>query len=318
MRTTIRTITAIVLMVLAVLLGSAAMLGSAAARLADTPAPLQAILGPLASDPELRRVLPATLGTELAARITAQTAVPQILAGPLESAIATAGGALLEDPSFRPVWEATIESARADFTARLQAAQDPGQGSPGSGSPAEAEQVTLHLDLAPLLGSGYGTLHASLQGSALGAVLPEAIPATPVVLDTGWPRADQLPTATLNNWLSLARGASWMLGGAVLAAAAGMLLATRRTRPWALFAGGAAALLLGTATRLWVGSLGSAGTEDGTASLQGLVTDRLVAGVAGEFGAATTILVIGGIIVMLAGAGWAWLASRTPDAGPRG
>ncbi|OIH86825.1 hypothetical protein BLJ79_02390 [Arthrobacter sp. UCD-GKA] len=313
MRTTTSNITAIVLMVIAVLLGFAAMFGSAAARMADTPAPLQAILGPLASDPELRRVLPGTLGTELAARITAQTAVPQILAGPLDNAIATAGGALLEDPAFRPAWEATIEATRVDFTARLQAAQDP-----GSGNPAEAEQVTLHLDLAPLLGSGYGTLHASLQGSALGAVLPEAIPATPVVLDTGWPRADQLPTATLNNWLSLARGASWMLGGAVLAAAAGMLLATRRARPWALLAGGAAALLLGTATRLWVGSLGSTGTEDGTASLQGLVTDRLVAGVAGEFGAATTILATGGIIVMLAGAGWAWMASRTPDAGPRG
>ncbi|MDQ0096293.1 hypothetical protein [Paeniglutamicibacter psychrophenolicus] len=313
MRTTTRNITAIVLMVLAVLLGSAAMLGSAAARLADTPGPLQGILGPLASDPELRRVLPATLGTELAARITAQTAVPQILAGPLDNAIATAGGALFEDPSFRPAWEATIEATRVDFTARLQAAKDP-----GPGSPAEAEQVTLHLDLAPLLGSGYRTLHGSLQGSALGAVLPEAIPAAPVLLDTGWPRADQLPTETLDNWLSLARGWVWMLGGAVLAAAAGMLLATRTGRPWALLAGGAAALLLGTATRLWAGSLGSAGTGGGTADLEALVTNRLAAGVAGEFGAATTILVTGGIIVLLAGAGWAWLASRTQDPGPRG
>lgn len=313
MRTTTRNITAIALMVLAVLLGSGAMLGSAAARLADRPDPLQGILGPLASDPELRRVLPVTLGTELAARITAETAVPQILAGPLENAIATASGALLEDPTFRPAWDATIESTRADFTARLQAAKDP-----GAGSHVATEQVTVHLDIAPLLGSGYRTLHASLQGSALGAVLPEAIPATPVVLDTGWPRADQLPTATLNNWLSLARGWAWMLGGAVLAAAAGMLLATRSGRPWALLAGGAAALLLGTATRLWVGSLGSAGAEDGTAGLQSVVTDRLMAGVAGEFGAATTILFIGGIVVVLGGAGWAWPASRTANAGPRG
>lgn len=313
MRTTARNTTAVVLLVLALLLGSAAMLGSAATRLVDTPGPLQRILGPLASDPGLRRVLPAALGTELAARITAQTAVPELLAGPLENAIATAGGAVFEDPSFRPAWDATIEATRADFTARLRAATDP-----GPGSSAGTGEVTVHLDLAPLLGSGYKTLHGSLQGSALGAVLPEAIPATPVVLDTGWPRADQLPTATLLNLLSLARGWAWMLGGAVLAAGAGMLLATRGTRPWALLAGGAAALLLGTATRLWARSLGSSGTGDGTASLESLVTARLVAGVAGEFGAATAILAAGGITVMLAGAGWAWLAARAGESGARG
>ncbi len=311
MRTTIGNIAAIVLVVLAVLLGTAAMLGSAAARLADTPGPLQRILGPLASDPELRRVLPEALGTELATRITAETAVPRILAGPLEHALATAGGALLDGPSFRPAWEATIESTRADFTAALAAAAK---------DPAAGGQVTLRLDIAELLGSGYTTLHASVQGSALGAVLPAALPADPVVLDTGWPRADQLPTATLNHWLTLARGAGWMLGAAVLAAAAGMLLATARTRPWALVAGGAAALLLGTATGLWLGSLGSAAdTGNGAgAGIGTLVTERLVAGMAGEFGAATAVLVTGGTILLLAGAGWAWLASRTPGAAPRG
>lgn len=303
--TPLRNIAASALLVLAVLLGTGALLGSAATTLADTPGPLGRILGPLATDPELRRVLPAELGAALGDRITRDTAVPPQLAGPLQNAIATAGGALLDDPGFPEAWGTTIESARADFTSRLA-------------EPAQGEQVTLRLDLAPLLGSGYGTLHASLDGSALGALLPATLSMPPTVLDTGWPDAQQLRAETLNAWLEVARAWGWMLAGAVVAAAAGLLLATRGGRPWAVLAGGSTALALGGAARLWFGNLGTGNATAQASGLESLVTGRVLAALGEEVGTLATILGGGGIVLVIAGIGWAiWAArgERTPRRG---
>lgn len=300
MDTMIRNTLAAVLVVLAVLGGGAAMLGAHAAALVDTPGPLQRILGPLATDPELAQLLPDRLGEELSQRITAQSAVPQLAAGPLQRAVATSVGALLDEPGFGTAWEATIEASRADFTARLEAA------GPG------AEQVTVRLDIAPLLGSGYNALLASLQGSALGNLLPAEIQGPPVLLDTGWPQADQLTTHTLNSWLTVARGWGWMAAGAVLAAVAGMVLGTRTGRPWLLLAGGGTALVLGAAARAWFTSLGAEGAQTSATELESLVTHRLLESLAGEFGSVTTTLLSCGIAALLLGAGWAWWQTRRP------
>jgi hypothetical protein len=299
----LRNLAAVLLLMLAVLLGTASLLGSAATTMIDTPEPLQRILGPLATDPELRRVLPAELGSALGARITEGTAVPQLLAGQLQNAISAAAGALLDDPGFPEAWGTTIESARADFTERLAAA-------------SAGEQVTLRLDLAPLLGSGYDTLQASLDGSALGSLLPTTLSMPPAVLDTGWPEAQQLPTETLNTWLAVARGWGWLLAGAVVAAAAGVLLATRVGRPWAVFAAGTTALALGGAARLWFGNLGaSIAGAPAAPSVESLVTGRVLAELQAEVGALAAILGGGGIVLMIAGIVWViWTArgNRVP------
>ncbi|EMQ99610.1 hypothetical protein [Paeniglutamicibacter gangotriensis] len=297
----IRNTLAAVLVVLAVLGGGAAMLGAHAAALVDTPGPLQRILGPLATDPELAQLLPERLGEELSQQITAQSAVPQLAAGPLRRAVTTSVGALLDEPGFGTAWEDTIEASRADFTSRLDVAAGPG-----------AEQVTVRLDIAPLLGSGYDALLASLQGSALGNLLPAEIQGPPVLLDTGWPQADQLATRTLNSWLTVARGWGWLAAGAVLAAVAGMLLGTRAGRPWLMLAGGGTALVLGAAARAWFTSLGASGAQTSVTELESLVTHRLLESLAGEFGSVTTTLLGCGIAALLLGAGWAWWHTRAP------
>lgn len=302
--TAARNILAIVLLMLAVLLGTGSLLGSTATTMLDTPEPLQRILGPLATDPELRRVLPDELGAALEQRITGGAAVPPQLAGPLQNAIAAAGAAMLDDPGFRAVWELAIEEARADFTARLAEA---------SGN----EQVTLRLDLAPLLGSGWDTLQASLEGSLLGALLPADVSMPPAVLETGWPEARQLPTQTLNTWLAVARGWAGLLAGAVVAAAAGLLLATRGGRPWAVFAAGCTALALAGATRLWFAVLGPDIAPAQTPGVESLVTGRLLGALEEEAGRIATILGGGGIVLVIAGIGWAIVAGLAAQRAPR-
>ncbi|WP_411730997.1 hypothetical protein [Paeniglutamicibacter sp.] len=314
MPTPLRNIAAVVLLLAAVLLGTGSLLGSAASTMIDTPEPLQRILGPLATDPELRRVLPDELGAVLGQRLTGDTAIPGQLAGPLQDAIDSAGGALLDGPGFPAAWATTIETARADFTTRLADAADAADvaGAAGGG------QVTLRLDLAPLLGSGYDTLQASLDGSALGALLPTTLSLPPAVLDTGWPSAQQLPTETLNAWLSVARAWGWMLAGALVAAAAGLLLATRSGRPWAVLSGGLMALALGGGARLWIGYLGPGTTTAAAPGVESLVTARMLAALEGELAAVATILVTSGIVLLLLGAVWGWWAARDRDVPVRG
>lgn len=301
MHTTIRNTLAALLLVVAALAAGAALLGANAARLIDTPGPLQRILGPLAGDPGLRAALPERLGQDLARRITEQGGIPQLASAPLDRAIALGIGAMLDEPGFGTAWAQTIEASRADFTAGLAAAR--------------GQQITLRLDIAPLLGSSYAALHASVQGSALGALLPEALDTPPMYLDTGLPRADQLPTATLESWLAVARGWGWLAAGALAAAAAGLALATAAGRPRALLAGGAAALLLGTAALAWFASLGGPGAEAGGAALESLVTSRLLGSLAGEFSPATATLMAAGIATMVLGAAWARRHARRRRAG---
>ncbi|GAA3323617.1 hypothetical protein [Paeniglutamicibacter sulfureus] len=302
--TAARNILAIVLLMLAVLLGAGSLLGSAATTVVHTPEPLQRILSPLATDPQLRQVLPDELGAALEERITGGAAVPPQLAGALQNAIAAAGAAMLDDPGFPGAWEQTIEEARADFTARMAEAKG-------------AEQVTLRLDLAPLLGSGWDTLQTSLEGSVLGALLPTEVSMPPAVLETGWPDAQQLPTPTLNTWLAVARGWPWLLAGAVVAAAAGLLLATRGGRPWAVFAAGCTALALGGAARLWFAVLGPVIAPAQGAGVESLVTGRLLGALEEEVGRFAAILGGGGIVLVIAGIGWATVAGLAAHRAPR-
>ena len=260
--TAARNILAIVLLVLAVLLGAGSLLGSAATTVVHTPEPLQRILGPLATDPQLRRELPDELGAALEERITGGAAVPPQLAGALQNAIAAAGAAMLDDPGFPAAWEQTIEEARADFTARMAEAKG-------------TEQVTLRLDLAPLLGSGWGTLQASLEGSVLGALLPTEVPMPPAVLETGWPDAQQL------------------------------------------FAAGCTALALGGAALLWFAVLGPVIAPAQGAGVESLVTGRLLGALEEEVGRFAAILGGGGIVLVIAGIGWATVAGLAAHRAPR-
>ncbi|MET0979388.1 MAG: hypothetical protein ABWX63_11270 [Paeniglutamicibacter terrestris] len=301
---TARNVVACVFLLLSVLLGTIAMVGSKAVELIDTPEPLQRILAPLAVDPALRQALPKELSATLSAQITEEISLPSIFLIPLEKATTIAAGALLDTPSFAASWEQTVETSRADFVSRLDAA---------AAAPEGTEQVSLRLDVAPLVGSGYEALHSSLAGSRLGALLPNTLDIPPAVLDTGWPQASHLPTETLNSWLALARGWGWFAAGAVLAAVLGLLIGIGAGRRVAVLIAGAAAVVLGGIVRASFTSRLSAGTQDANAqgtSVESLVTTALITGLRGELGSITTILIGGGFVVVLGSIGWLWARSR--------
>lgn len=301
---TARNVVACVFLLLSVLLGTMAMAGSKAVGLIDTPEPLQRILAPLAVDPALRQALPQELSATLSARITEEISLPSILLIPLERATTIAAGALLDTPSFATSWEQTVETSRADFVKRLDAA---------AAAPEDTEQVSLRLDVAPLVGSGYEALHSSLAGSRLGALLPNTLNVPSTVLDTGWPQVSQVPTETLNSWLALARGWGWFAAGAVLAAVLGLLSGIGAGRRTAVLIAGAAAVVLGGIVRARFSSLLAAGTQDAHAqgtSVESLVTTALITGLRGELGSITTILIGAGVVVVLGSIGWLWARSK--------
>ncbi|MET0872590.1 MAG: hypothetical protein ABWX89_09675 [Paeniglutamicibacter terrestris] len=305
---TARNVVACVFLLLSVLLGTIAMVGSKAVELIDTPEPLQRILVPLAVDPALRQALPKELSATLSAQITEEISLPSIFLIPLEKATTIAAGALLDTPSFAASWEQTVETSRADFVSRLDAA---------AAAPEGTEQVSLRLDVAPLVGSGYEALHSSLAGSRLGALLPNTLDIPPAVLDTGWPQASHLPTETLNSWLALARGWGWFAAGAVLAAILGLRSGIGAGRRTAVLIAGAAAVVLGGIVRASFTSRLSTGTQDASAqgaSVESLVTTALITGLRSELGSITTILIGGGVVVVLGSIGWLWARSKVVDA----
>lgn len=285
-------------LVLAVLAVAAAGLGlgaRSADRLANTPEPLQQILGPLATSDELRTLLPG----ELTTHITGTLSIPEPLHGLIESTIASRAPALLEDPDFAAAWDKTIETTRSDYVARLATAARNG-----------TEHVSLTMDLAPLVASSYGTLRASLDGATLG-LLPDTIEVPPVVIDTNWPPEDAVSAAAVNRWLAVAAGWGWLVAGAAVLLAGALLAAPRGFRAVVLAVSGAAALA-GAVLYLTFGTrlLDMPVQETG---LSKLFIEQLVTGVGAEVQGIGNTLVAGGIVALLAATGL-WLLGRRHSA----
>ena len=285
---------AVVLAILAVLAAGLGLGARTANLIVNTPEPLQRILGPLATNEKLREILPSELGAQLTTQITNSVPVPRPLQGVLETAISKSGAALITDPGFATAWETTIDNTRRDYVAKLRSAAETG-----------TQEVTLELDLAPLIASAYGTLHASLDGSALGSLLPQTIDVPPVVVDTNWPQADTLSAGAANRWLSLAEGWGWLLATAAVLLAGALLLAPRGFRGRVFIVTGGAALVLAAVLIVFGSNLSGMPVQG--SELTRLVVDQLATGVQAELRAISNTLIIGGVVALLAALGtWIW------------
>lgn len=311
MPTTARKTLAVLLAILAVLAAALGLAARTADALVNTPEPLQRILGPLATNDELREILPQELGAQLTTQITNNIPVPipGALNSVLEQAIATSSSALISDPGFAAAWETTIENTRSDYVGKLAAAKTDG-----------ATEATVELNLAPLLTSAYGTLRGSLDGSALGLLLPQNIKMPPVSVDTNWPDANTLSAPAANRWLGIAASWVWLLVGAGVLLVGALFTAPRGFRGKTWIALGAAALLL-AATLIIFGTRLS-GMPVQQSELTTLVIEQLVTGVRAELRSISNMLIIGGVVALLAGLGtWIWRKenpTETPAAHPAG
>lgn len=296
MGSTARKTIALLLAVVAVLCAAAGLVARSADRLVNTPEPLQQILGPLATNEQLRQVLPQELGTQLTRQITANlpVPVPSALRGVLEGAISTASSALINDAGFAAAWDATIESARSSYVEQLAAAAGDG-----------TEQVSITLDVAPLLESAYGTLKSSLAGSALGLLLPQTITMPPVPVDTNWPDAATLSAPEANAWLGFAAAWGWLLAGAGVLLAAALLVAPQGFRGSTLVATGVVAVLVAGLVIVLGGRLGEMSAQPD--ELANLVVTQLVSGLRAEMRGISDTLLAGGAAALLAALGsWLW------------
>lgn len=299
----VRKTLAVVLAVLAVLAAALGLGARTAYLIVNTPEPLQRILGPLATNERLLEVLPQELGTQLAAQIAADVPVPRLLQGPLETAISQSGAALVSDPGFASAWNTTIENTRRDYVAKLDAAAASGQ-----------REATLELDLAPLVTSAYGTLFTSLEGSALGRLLPQDLEVPPVVVDTNWPQEETLSADAANRWLALAAGWGWLLAAAAVLLAGALLLAPRDFRGRVFIVTGAASLVL--AVVLVVFGYNISGMPVQGSELTRLVVEQLATGVRGELREISNALIIGGVVALLAALGtWIWRKDNPVELG---
>ncbi|PQZ95996.1 hypothetical protein CQ018_01540 [Arthrobacter sp. MYb227] len=296
MPTVARKFLALLLAILAVLAAGVGLGARTADQLINTPEPLQRILGPLATHDQLREILPQVLSTQLTTQITESIPVPipSALSGILEQAIATSSSALLGDATFATAWGTTIENTRRDYIEELATAKA-----------ENTHQATIKLDLAPLLSSAYGTLYSSLGGSMLGALLPATISMPQVLVDTNWPDEQTLSAPDANRWLGLAGAWGWFIVAAGVLTMAAIFVAPRGFRGKTLIALGGSAVVLGAVVIYFAAKL--SGIQPQESELTDLLITQLAQGVRGEVQSISNTLIIGGVVVFLAGLGtWLW------------
>lgn len=273
---------------LALLLMSAgviAALGGVTAQWLDTtartPEPMQAIVGPVASDP---RVMGAIV-VELTAAIVEQ--LPPALDGipglrdQVEALVTLAMNEVSASEGFTQAWEESIDLSRADFVTALDLMQSGG------------DAPTLWLNLAPF---------AELGAARLAEISPEIL--RPYVAQIPVPenprialgRPDTVQAGYAADALSLASHWVWFYVAAVTLAVIGLAVGSRRGRwvAWMLaVAGGLGGLVL--ARDLLADGNAAAGGD----SLAAVVQTALVDGAASSLLAWTAPAVT---------AGWALLA----------
>ena len=135
-----RTVTALVLAVLAGVLAVLAIAGSRMEALVHTPGPVQEIAGPMAGDPELGSGLARRVEDVVGRRLP--DAVPSFLAAPLLDLVGGAVDGLVGDGRFAQAWSRAVEQTRVDWVDRL----DRIESAPGTGTPPDDGTVHLQLD----------------------------------------------------------------------------------------------------------------------------------------------------------------------------
>lgn len=228
--TVLRNLLSLVLLVLA---GGLAVTGSVARwadGVANTPAPVQEIVGPLSTNPQVQRAVSAALTDTITDQIpTIAGAVPGLHAR-LEKLIGEAVTATLADPSVDAAWRESLELTRQDLLADIEAyAADP------------SEVPTIHLDLSPFADAAKVKMAGLTSDPRVQVFIAELNFGRDLSVAVGRPDAAQLDMVVFgiecaSQWL-------WFYVGAGVLAGAGLVAGTRTGR-WAclLVAAGLSAL----------------------------------------------------------------------------
>ncbi|QCU77626.1 hypothetical protein E7744_04915 [Citricoccus sp. SGAir0253] len=298
-----RTVTALVLAVLAGVLAVLAIAGSRIEALVHTPGPAQEIAGPMARDPELGSGLARRVEDVVGRRLP--DAVPSFLAAPLLDLVGGAVDGLVGDGRFAQAWSRAVEQTRVDWVDRLERIES----APGTGTPPD--DGTVHLQLAPLAELGVDRLAESVAplpgGEAAARALREgageALAGTgdggssPLSVDLGTPDPARVDPRWVATGVSLLPQWPWLAVGAVVAAVLALVLAPRGRRWLVLVAAGATVLAAGAAGR-WGLERADVGAVDGLARL---AARSLLDGVREYAIPDTVTLMAGGALVAVLG-----------------
>ena len=227
---------------------------------AHTPEPLQAIVGPVATDP---RVLGAIVA-EVTAAVVEQ--LPPSLDGipgvrdQVEALVTLSMNEIAASEGFGQAWEESLNLSRADFVAELELMQSGG------------DAPTLWLNLAPFVELGAARL-AEISPEILRPYVAQIPMPEDVRIALG--RPDTVQAGYAADALSLASHWVWYYAAAATLAVIGLAVGSRRGR-WAAWilavAGGLGGLLL--ARGLLTDRAGAAGGD----SLPAVVLAALVDG----------------------------------------
>ena len=151
-----RSFIAFTLLLVAVVVGFGGMGAQWLDRLARTPAPMQRIVGPLASDPQVVGALKDTLVAETRRAVPTELLAHPVIGAQVDGVVNLAVDAALADPGMQRAWNESINRSRAAYVAELDRVH----------RDEALESPTIWFDLTPLV---------DLGRSRLTAVAPEAL-----------------------------------------------------------------------------------------------------------------------------------------------
>lgn len=255
-----RSFIAFTLLVVAVVLGFGGMGAHWLDRLARTPAPMQQIVGPLASDEEFAAELAATLTAEARKAVPPEVLEVPVVGNQINTVVAQAIDAAMTDPGVQRAWNESINRSRVTYVAELDKVRDN----------QSLESPTIWIDLTPFVELGKSKLR-EVSGEALHPYLDQLQFGT-VHIPLGQP--SQSVSTSVADGVGAARNWPWLYLGAAALALVALLAGSRRGRWVALALAGVVATV-----GLWFGrSLARGVSFPGGDSLAATIRTRIVDG----------------------------------------
>lgn len=255
-----RSFIAFTLLLVAVGLGFGALGAQWMDRLARTPAPMQRIVGPLASDPAVIGALKETLTFEAKRAIPQELAALPVIGEQVDAVVAGAVDTALADPGMQRAWNESVNRSRAAYVAELDKVR----------ADETLESPTIWFDLTPLV---------QLGQSKLREVAPEALhPHLDQVqfeqarLPLGQPSASM--SKSMADGVGAARNWPWLYLAAGVLVVVALFTGSRRGR-WVALALAAVVAMVG----LWFGrAMVESVTFPGGESLAATIRTAIVSG----------------------------------------
>ncbi|MDO5501428.1 MAG: hypothetical protein Q4F67_17300 [Propionibacteriaceae bacterium] len=229
-----RSFIAFTLLVVAVVLGFGGMGAHWLDRLARTPAPMQQIVGPLASDEEVLTELNATLTAEALAAVPAEIRDLPGVGEQISGVLGLAVDAAAADPGMQRAFNESINRSRVSYVAALDNVR----------GDQSLEAPTIWFDLTPVAELGQSKLR-DVSDATLHPYLDLLQPGE-IALPLGQPSASI--TGTIADGIGTARHWPWMYVGAALLTIGALFAGSRHGRWVALTLAGVFA-----AVGLWFG-----------------------------------------------------------------